>query len=334
MINKINPSVFDRLAGHPLQTWEWGEFRKEWGNTVERLIYKDKKKQKALQIIFSKIPHTDFTIGTALKCDFLTREVLKKIKEKGEKANAIFIKIEPNIRKDQKEKGKQIEILKNEGCAKGKPLFTPQTFLLDVRKSEEELLLSFHPKTRYNIRYAQRKGVKIEEDNSTSAFKRYLKLTFETAKRQNFYAHTPKYHQIMWKHLYTSFVKQKREPIAHLLTAKYKGKIIVAWIVFTLGKFLYYPYGASDYKYHKLMASNLMLWEAIRFAKNKGLEFFDLWGKEEGKGFTRFKEGYNPETVEFIGSWDLVINKKAYIVYKIADKIRWFFLKKILPFFR
>lgn len=333
-MNKISPSEFDRIATHPLQTWEWGEFRKEWGNIVERFIYTQNKKKKVLQIVFSRVPYTKFTIGTALKCDFLTKEAIKKIKSLSKNKNAIFVKIEPNITKSEKQAQKQIEILKEEGCIKGKPLFTPQTFCIDTRKTEKELFASFHPKTRYNIRYAQKKGVVIVEDNSKKAFNKYLKLTFETAKRQNFYAHTEKYHRLMWKHLHENPIRQRRKPIAHLLTAKYKGRIVVAWIVFVLGKFLYYPYGASDYKYHKLMGSNLMMWEAIRFAKNKGLSFFDLWGKEEGKGFTRFKEGYNPKTVEFIGSWDLVINKKIYKLYKIADKIRWFFLKKILPLAR
>ncbi len=333
-MNKISPSEFDRIATHPLQTWEWGEFRKEWGNIVERFIYTQNKKKKVLQIVFSRIPYTKLTIGTALKCDFLTKEIIQKIKAVAKSKNAIFVKIEPNIRKEEKRAQKQIEILKEEGCAKGKPLFTQQTFWIDLGKTEEELLASFHPKTRYNIRYAQKKGVVIVEDNSKKAFNKYLKLTFETAKRQNFYAHTEKYHRLMWKHLHTNLIKQKREPIAHLLVAKHKGKIIVTWIVFVLGKFLYYPYGASDYKYHKLMGSNLMMWEAIKFAKNKKLSFFDLWGKEEGKGFTKFKEGYSPKTLEFIGSWDLIINKKMYYLYKIVDKIRWFFLKKIFPLIR
>ncbi len=333
-MDRINSAEFDQKAVHPLQTWEWGEFRKEWGNLIERLVYKKGKDKKVLQMVFSQVPHTKFTIGTALKCDFLTKEALQEIKRVAKNKNAIFVKIEPNITKEEKQAQRQIEILKKEGALRGKPLFTPQTFWIDVGKSEEELLASFHPKTRYNIRYAQKRGVVVVEDSSQKAFEKYLKLTFETAKRQNFYAHTEKYHRLMWKHLHKDLIKQKRKPLAHLLAAKYKEKIIVAWIVFVLGKFLYYPYGASDYKYHKLMGSNLMMWEAIRFAKNKKLSFFDLWGKEEGKGFTRFKEGYNPKTAEFIGSWDLVINKKIYYLYKIADKIRWLFLKKIAPLAR
>ena len=54
---------------------------------------------------------------------------------------------------------------------------------------------------------------------------------------------------------------------------------------------------------------------------------FDLWGREEGKGFTRFKEGFNPKVVEFLGTWDLVINPTIYKIYRFAEKIRWSLLR-------
>ena len=123
----------------------------------------------------------------------------------------------------------------------------------------------------------------------------------------------------MWKNL--------KGKIANLLIATYKNEIISTWILFSHDGFLYYPYGASTDKYKEVMANNLMMWEAIKFGKSKGLKTFDLWGREEGKGFTKFKEGYNPKVVEFIGSWDLIINKPLYYLYRFAEKIRWFILR-------
>ena len=182
--------------------------------------------------------------------------------------------------------------------------------------SEEELIKSFHSKTRYNIRYAQRQGAEVVEDNSDKAFKRYLALTKETVERQGFYAHSRKYHELMWKFLSPT-------GIARLLTAKYQNQIITTWILFIWKDFLYYPYGASTEQHKNVMANNLMMWEAIRLGKRLGLKTFDLWGREEGKGFTKFKEGYNPRVVEFLGTWDLVINKRAYTIYRLAEAIRW-----------
>jgi lipid II:glycine glycyltransferase (peptidoglycan interpeptide bridge formation enzyme) len=246
--------------------------------------------------------------------------MLADLKRLAKEKNLIFIKLEPNyVARNEAEKKQIITLLKSEGCTPGKRLFTPTTFYIDLTKSEEELLKGFHSKTRYNIRLAQKNGVRVVEDNSQKAFTKYLALTRETVERQGFYAHTESYHRLMWKHLAPA-------AITHLLTAVYKGKIITTWIVFVWKDFLYYPYGASTEQHKNVMANNLMMWEAIRFGKSLGLKTFDLWGREEGKGFTRFKEGYNPKVVEFLGSWDLVVSP-FYWLYRFAEFLRWAFLR-------
>ena len=298
---------FNKNATHSLQSWEWGEFREAWGNKVVRL--------PNFQIIFSKIPLTKFTIGTVIKGPKITKKDIEEVKNIAKKENTIFIKFEPNVLYDSKLEKE----IKSFGLVKGKRLFTPTSFWIDLKNSEEELLKSFHPKTRYNIRLAEREGVEVIEDNSDKAFEKYLKLTKETSKRQGFYAHTEKYHRLMWKYL-------KSSSIARLLVAKYRGEIISAWILFVWKNFLYYPYGASTDKYKNVMANNLMMWEAIKLGKKLGLTTFDLWGREEGKGFTKFKEGYNPKVVTFIGTWDLPTSI-LYWPYRIAEEIRWKLLR-------
>ncbi|MFH1971574.1 MAG: peptidoglycan bridge formation glycyltransferase FemA/FemB family protein, partial [Patescibacteria group bacterium] len=204
----INKTTFNKISTHPLQTWEWGEFRKTWGNEVVRFPFG--------QITIHKIPLLPYKIGIFVKGPKPSKEQIESLKDFAKKNNIFFIKLEPNfVPKDKKQKTELIKLLQKEGCKKGRRLFTPQTFWIDLTKSEEELLKSFSPKTRYNIRLSERKGVKIKEDNSDKAFNKYLELTFQTAKRQGFYAHTKKYHQIMWKILRSS-------NIAHLLVASHK----------------------------------------------------------------------------------------------------------------
>lgn len=323
MIHKINDINLNKLANHPLQTSYWAEFRKAWGNEV---LY-----TKFGIITMHHIPFTKHSIGIFEKGPKPTEGMIKELKKLGTKENLIFIKLEPNTPTSINHKlliidhsQKLTNILRENGAVPGKTLFTPTTFWIDLTKSKEELMNSFSSKTRYNIRLALRKGVKVKEDNSGKAFQKYLDLTFETTHRQGFYAHTPKYHKLMWKYLHDDMGKK---PIAHLMTAKYKGEIITTWILFSWKDFLYYPYGASTDKYKEVMANNLMMWEAIRFGKKLGAKTFDLWGREEGKGFTKFKEGYNPDVIEFLGSWDLVINKPLYELYKVSEKARWHLLR-------
>lgn len=218
-------------------------------------------------------------------------------------------------------------LLRQYGARRGRSFFTPTTFLIDLTKSEEELLAAMHPKTRYNIRLAQKHGVVVAEDNSKEAFEKYLDLTNQTTKRQGFYAHTERYHRLMWQSLHP-------KGIARLLTAKYKNEILITWVVFVWKDTLYYPYGASADRHREVMASYAMMWEAIKFGKKLGLKKFDLWGREEGKGFTKFKEGFAPQVVEFLGTWDFVINPALYPIYRMAEEIRWKLLKakaKIFP---
>jgi lipid II:glycine glycyltransferase (peptidoglycan interpeptide bridge formation enzyme) len=303
----------DKTATHPLQTSAWAEFRKKWGNEVLETKYGI--------LTLHKLPFTNYKIGMFIKGPKPTSGMLNDLKETGRQNNLVFIKMEPNTQND----GSLTDLMKNSGAVAGKTLFTPTTFWIDLTPGEENLLKSFSQKTRYNIRVAIKNGVTVSEDNSDKAFERYLDLTRETVSRQGFYAHTQKYHRLMWEIL-------SKAGIAHLLTARYQGKIITTWILFKWGSFLYYPYGASTETHKNVMANNLMMWEAIKFGKKEGLKTFDLWGREEGKGFTKFKEGYNPKVVEFLGTWDLVINKPMYKLYKLGEKIRWPALKLAAKF--
>ena len=276
------------------------------------------------------MPLLPYKMGIFEKGPVPTQEMLNILKDYAKENNLIFLKLEPSYVKTsegQAEYTKIVNLLKNNGCVPGKTLFTPTTFWIDLTKSEEELMKSFSSKTRYNIRLAQRNGVKVIEDSSDKAFEKYIELTRETVERQGFYAHTEKYHRLMWKTLHKDLIRQNKKAMVRLLVARYKGQIITTWILIVWHTVLYYPYGASSVKYKEVMANNLMMWEAIRFGKSLGLKTFDLWGREPGKGFTKFKEGYNPRVVEFLGTWDLVISKPFYYIYRASEYLRWKFLK-------
>ncbi len=310
----MNRQKYNKVATHPLQTWEWGEFRKKWGNEIIRTDYG--------QLTLHKLPFMPHRIGMFIKGPAPTKKILDDLKKLGKKEKLVFIKLEPNVSNNER----LIKLLKQNGAVPGKTLFTPTSFWIDLTINEEGLMKSFQSKTRYNIRLAQRKGVEVREDNSDKAFEKYIRLTKETVERQGFYAHNEKYHRLMWKALYKDMVQKDEEPIARLLVARYKKEIITTWIVFVWKDFLYYPYGASANKHKNVMANNLIMWEAIKYGKRLGLKTFDLWGREPRKGFTRFKEGYNPKVVEFLGTWDL-ITSPFYYFYRAVEALRWMLLR-------
>ena len=71
---------FNKRAVHPLQSWEWGEFREAWGNKVVRL--------SNFQIIFSKVPFTPLTIGTVIRGPKITKKDIGEVTNIAKKENA------------------------------------------------------------------------------------------------------------------------------------------------------------------------------------------------------------------------------------------------------
>ena len=312
----------NQIVSHPLQSWQWGEFKEKNGAQVVRLgQFTGSQLKNGLQLMIHSLPKTDWKVGYLPKCNLFDQQLLQTLKVLAQKQKLIFIKIEPNSTT-----GKDF-FLQNQ-CLYGRPLFTKYTFQLDLNQKEDELLRKMKQKTRYNIKLAQKKGVKISQDNSLEAFNQYLKLTFETTKRQKFYAHDQNYHQLMWKIMAPA-------GLAHLLKAEYQGKILVTWVVFVFNQVLYYPYGASSREHKEVQASSLMMWEAIRFGQKIKCHTFDMWGslgpdpnlRDPWIGFHRFKQGFDPKLVEFVGTFDLIINPKMYRLYQVLDKWRWRYLK-------
>lgn len=329
LVREIFPeekTAFNKVAVHPLGSWEWGEFREKTGVKVKRLgLFEKDQLKESYQITFHPLPKTSLTVGYFPKGPALHQKMLEALKDLGNKEKAIFIKLEPNSEKSANTK---LQFPNLDLRPAHRPLFTKYTFQLDLKKSEEALSAQMKQKTRYNVNLSQKRGVKIEEDNSLEAFNTYLKLLQETTKRQQFYAHNLEYHKKMWQILYPA-------NIAHLLKASFENEILACWILFIFNGVLYYPYGASSNKQRNLMASNLLMWKAIRFGKKQGCHTFDMWGSlgpepdenDPWYGFHKFKEGYGGRLVEFIGSFDLVLNPKAYTWYCKLDSLRWKLLR-------
>jgi lipid II:glycine glycyltransferase (peptidoglycan interpeptide bridge formation enzyme) len=296
---------------HPLQTASWAAFRKAMGIDVKTI--------DSWYVSFHHIPYTPWTIGYFPKGPLPTKTMIDALKQLGRENHAIFIQLEPNTSTPFK------------GLPPSHhPLFTRYTFIIDLTKSEEDLLKAMHPKTRYNIKIAEKHNVQIQEDNSKQAFDTYLKLSRETTDRQGFYAHNSLYQSTMWDIMHKS-------GIAKLWTATYEGEVLAAWIIFVHDGAMYYPYGASSREHREVMAPNLLLWELIKWGKQQKLRAFDLWGamgpdpdpNDPWYGFHRFKAGYNPTLIEYAGSFDLIIQPFLYQMYCVADSVRWSILKRL-----
>jgi lipid II:glycine glycyltransferase (peptidoglycan interpeptide bridge formation enzyme) len=324
--NTFNQDKYDRVAIHPMQSWAWGEARKKMGIEVLRIgEFSKDQLETVYQITFHKIPYTNFKIGYLPRSVFPSKNALEFITDYCKKNNIIFVKIEPYVFKKQFN-NRTIEQFSNLAIS-SHPLFPSWSQILNLHLSEEELLKKMHPKTRYNIRLAQKKGIIIKEMNNEKGFEIFSKLYFETCKRQKYFGHTKKYHQLIWESL--------KNNISHILIAFYNDIPLAAYELFNFNKVFYYTYGGSSEQYRNLMPANLLMWETIKSGKKLGAEYLDMWGslppkyndKDPWSGFTRFKQGYGTEFVEFIGSYDLIINPFVYKIYNLIYKLREHYLR-------
>lgn len=332
---------YNKLIKHPVQTWEWGEFQISQGHKVYRLgIFDNNKMTGAYSVSFHKIPKTNFSIGTILRGPKVNSDMIENIKKIAQDENAIFVKFEPDVYQKTFDKLGQstntpVDMQFDNLVISPKVAFYPYSFIVDINKTEDELLESFHSKTRYNIRLANRHGVKIEERTNDKGFEIYLKLLFDTTKRQGFYLHTEQYHRDLWKLL-------KKTGMVHIVMASYQNQILSTFMLFRLKDRMFYPYGASLDVHREVMAPTLLMWESIKLGQSLGCKSFDMWGclgpnaqeTDAGFGFHRFKQGFNGQLVEYVGTYDLVINEPLYKIYNLIDKYRWQFLHLKAKFFK
>lgn len=325
LITEKQKSIYERMATHVMQSWEWGEFRKSLGIPVLRYgLYKNGKLVSPFTLTLHKIPLVNQYVGYLPKGPFPDKNLAAALREIAREQNCAFIKLEPDVLLPTTNYQLPATFIPSP-----KPLFTKYNFVIDLTKSEKELLKNMHPKTRYNIKVAEKHGVKVEERVDEEAFKIYLKLYFETTKRQNYHGHNQSYHRQVWEIL-------KDANMVRLLIAFYRSPAsdirlpITAWMLFNFKDTLYYPYGGSSKAHPEVMANNLVAWEAIKSGKKLGLKKFDMWGaarvadpprSDPFFGFHNFKKGFGGELVEYIGTFDLVLNWPVYITFNLVDKL-------------
>jgi len=189
------------------------------------------------------------------------------------------------------------------------------TVFLDLRKSEQELLMAMKAKTRYNIRLSNRKGVKVRETGWDDLDVWYA-LYRETALRNGIYLHEQSYFRAVLKAKATCTQSPAK---VHLLIAE-KGETPLAAIFLVISdRRATYLYGASSTAKRYLMGSYAVQWRAITLAKQEGCTEYDMFGiaprpdpNHPMCGLHRFKTGFGGTIHHSLGSWDYLFQEEKY----------------------
>lgn len=266
----------------------------------------------------------------------VSRLLLEVVHNIAKEEGAIFLKIEPDWiefswagRARESAKADYAPLLRKWGFIPARTIQPRSTIILDITLPEEEILAGMKHKTRYNIKLASRKGVKVRM-GSAEDLKVFYKLLEVTSKRDRFGIHTYGYYLKAFELFAPS------GDVAFLL-AEYEGEVLAGLMAFRWGKRAFYFYGASSNIHRNLMPNHLLQWEAILWARRTGCLTYDLWGipDEVGQnpefywdeppersdglwGVYRFKRGFGGTIVRYAGAWDYVYSPGWYSLYRLA----------------
>ncbi len=312
--------------GSFLQSWAWGETQKKLGNIFWRLVLKESGEIKGVALVIKRqLPLGQCWLyvpgGPVLKNpngQIQRSNILGKVVGLAREEKAIFVKIDLAMP----------EPLAGEfdnGWKKSKREVQPRnTLVLDLDKSEEELLSDMHQKTRYNIRLAERRGVKIRFSKDKRDLEIFIGLAHEVSERTSFRYHPDDYYWAMREVLVPAGLMK-------IAVAEYQGQALAASLIITFGKVTTYAHGASSMKKKEVMASHLMQWRSILRAKEAGSRIYDFYGvapqgvaDHPWAGITRFKEGFGGRRVNYVGAYDFVTRSHLYALFDLATGVRKF----------
>jgi lipid II:glycine glycyltransferase (peptidoglycan interpeptide bridge formation enzyme) len=209
----------------------------------------------------------------------------------------------------------------------------PDTVMIDLRPSEEELLAGMKTKTRYNTKLAEKKGVRVYE-GGLADLEIWYGLYRETAERDGISIHEKDYYEGLFELANSGSAYAGQKPKMHLLFAEAEGKTIAGIIVAVFGQQAYYLYGASSDEMRNYMASYALQWEGMKLAKSEGAASYDLFGIPPNNdpshamyGLYRFKTGFGGEILHRPGSYDYALKFFAYRGYRIAERMRTWYYK-------
>lgn len=311
-----------------LQSWEWGEFQRSVGHGVLRL-----RLEEAGGVV-AQVQGFVHQLGPGLKylysprCEVGVERYVDEICGYLKKFGFIFWRVEP-LNQLSTVSYLVYPIVNRQ----------PQhTLIIDLQKSAEGLLSAMHPKTRYNIHLAEKKGVSVSLEKNAGVF---WKLNVETTSRDAFKSHDKVYYERMLS-----------SPLSYQLTAYLGDTPIASNIFINHGGTFTYLHGASSNTARNLMAPYLLQWEGIKMAKQLGCKYYDFWGvaplvgdnsgdkRDTGDtiapttcfhnycwdvthpwtGVTRFKAGFSGETKTYPQAQEIIFQPVIYKLYKLAKR--------------
>lgn len=173
------------------------------------------------------------------------------------------------------------------------------TMILDLEKTEDEQWQVLDPKVRNQVRKAEKSGLRtvIGQLDLLDGF-------YEVFSRNMRDLGTPVYGRSFFQNVLEEFPDTTRI-ISILLHDKTVASALMTWHKATLE----IPWASSIRDYRELCPNNLLYWEALKFAINRGATRFDFGRSTPDEGTYRFKKQWGARPVPLY--WQYLLREGA-----------------------
>ena len=335
IIDAKNKKEWDNfVASHKeanfLQSWDFYEFHKNRGEEIVRRIAK--KDGEIVAAYAGEVEHAKrgrhmaVAGGPILDWDnkTLVKTIFNDMKEQGKRLNCVFVRVRPQCELSEK----SIKIFKDNGLKKA-PMYLSVEYagVLDLNKSEDEILAGMRQRLRRALRKGMKNDIKIEKSTNPKDIHTFYEIQLQTARRHDFYAFSEDF-------LTKQFEAFAPNGEAVLYTAKHDGEILAQNFMIFYGNEASYHYGVSSELGTKLSGAPLLHMEAMRDARERGIKRYNFWGivgenetKHRFYGVSVFKRGFGVDELKYLPAHDLILKPaeyylKTWLIETLRRKIR------------
>jgi lipid II:glycine glycyltransferase (peptidoglycan interpeptide bridge formation enzyme) len=329
---RIDAEIWDgfldrRTNSNLRQTFAWGQIKAQAGWEPIPVMAQENGEVRAVMLILKKRLPFGFSLFYACRGPVLdwndgpvARELFAWVRRYARQHKAILLRIDP----EPGDEATMTHRLADAGFVERDVPYTGWNrtryeirLALKPEESIDELFSSFRRTHRQNINSAAKKGVTLKIGYEEGDERSFFELMQQLESNKHALSHKYEY--------YSSTIRELlADGRGEILKAVHEGRIIGVLVLYRLGNRCWAVYQANDYNYRKLMPNKFVLWEGIKYAKEKGCIFFDM-GATQGVAFDPnspldgYKMAYRPDVVDFPPYYDLPFKRVLYRCFSLLE---------------
>lgn len=317
--------VSRRPEANFLQSWDFYEFHRARGKQVVRRLALDGKKiigayagvvetaKRGRYMAIAGGPILDWTDRK------LVEAIFADIKKQGIKKECVFVRVRPQLELSDT----SLELMR-ELRLKRAPMYLSVEYagVLDLTKSEEEILAGASQGFRRKLRKAEKSKIEVTADVSDASIMEFCQLEKLHAERQKYVA----FSDVFLRKQFEAF-RDGNEILIY--TARKDGELLAQNFMIFYGAEASYHYGVSSQLGTKYSAAPLLHIEAMKEARKRGCERYNLWGivdKNETKhrfyGVSEFKRSFGCDELKYTPAHDIILKPLKYKINWIVETAR------------